>query len=129
MTLIKKIYSHILLLLLPAFANGASLNYQLSAPLPGSGATEVSTIAQYAPFLFPFLLSVAAGSAFVMFTYGAIQYMASGGNPSKTGEAKSIMTDAIIGLLLAVGSVFILRTINPALVELNLNIPNIPSTN
>ena len=129
MTLIKKIYYHILLLLLPAFANGASLNYQLSAPLPGSNATEVSTIAEYAPYLFPFLLSIAAGSAFVMFTYGAIRYMASAGNPSKTGEAKSIMTDAIIGLLLAIGSVLILRTINPALVELNLNIPNIPSTN
>ena len=59
-----------------------------------------------------------------MFIRGAIQYMASGGNPSRAGEAKNIMTDAIIGLLLAVGSVLILRTINPALVELDLNIPS-----
>lgn len=108
-------------------ATPAEVNYKLAAPIPGSGTEEVSTIEQYFRYLFPFLLSIAAVSALVMFIYGAVRYMASAGNSSRAGEAKSIMTDAIIGLLIAVGSVLILRTINPALIELDLNIPTVRS--
>lgn len=121
----RMLYYRVLLFLAPIAVYGAAPEYRLAAPIPGSGDNAVTTISEYAPYIFPFLLSVAAGSALVMFIYGAIKYMASGGNPSRTGDAKNIMTDAIIGLLIAVGSVLILRTINPALVELDLNLPRV----
>ncbi len=110
----------IFLLALPLlFAVAAE--YKFAAPLPG-GKTSANTIVDYAQYFFPVLLSVTAGLALVVFVIGAAEYMASGGNPSRMGGAKDRMTNAIFGLLLAITSVLILRTINPNLLNLELNL-------
>ncbi len=102
-------------------ARAQEVIYKLAAPLPG-GEPAVSNFTDYAQFLFPFLLSLASVLALVMFTLGAIQYMFSdGGAGNKDGKDK--MTSAVLGLLLAAGSVLILETINPNLITLKIDIP------
>ena len=110
------------LVILPILAHAAE--YKFAAPLPG-GHSSANTIVDYAKYLFPVLLSIAAGSAFLMFVIGAIEYAASGGNPGRIDSAKGRMTNAILGLLLAIFSVLILQTINPHLLDLQLNLENV----
>ena len=101
-------------------ARAQEVIYKLATPLPG-GEETVSNFTDYAQFLFPFMLSIASILALTMFTIGAIQYMFSdGGEGNKDGKDK--MTNAILGLLLAAGSVLLLETINPKLITLEIDI-------
>ncbi|MEK7643139.1 MAG: pilin [Patescibacteria group bacterium] len=108
---------------LPLFVS-AEIQYGLSAPLPGGSlATKTSpqivdSFFAYVRLLFPFLLSIAVISALTMTVFGGIQYMASGGNPSKISEARGRIQNAVFGLGIAVFSVLILNTINPNLTKL-----------
>ncbi len=121
----KKI-SIIFLILMPVAVYAQDLSYYLSAPLPGltGDKPKVTNLADYISYLFPFLLSIAAILAFVMFVIGGIEYMIRSG-AENTQEAKNRIRDALLGLLLAVGSVLILQTINPNLVTLKLDIEKI----
>ena len=114
------------MILLP-LASAAEVTYKLAAPLPG-GPVEIDEggdFISYMKYLFPFLLSVAAIAALVMFVVGGIQYMASAGNASTVEAAKEKMTQAVVGLILALGAVLILRTINPRLVQMEINIKEV----
>ncbi len=125
----KNIFIGYIFLLSPAFVYADEMVYKLSAPLPaGSGeGTQVSTFIQYIGYLFPFLLFLASILALVMFTLGAIQYMFSEGASGNQG-GKEKMTSAILGLLLAAGSVIMLETINPELINLKIDTQNLPET-
>lgn len=119
----------IFLILIPAAVFAQDLSYNLSAPLPGLAGNKlkVTNLADYISYLFPFLLSIAAILAFVMFVIGGIEYMIRSG-AENTQEAKNRIRDALLGLLLAVGSVLILQTINPNLVTLKLDVPKIKAS-
>ncbi len=107
--------------LFPYIVSAESLVYKLAAPIPGGGG-EVETFTQYVSFLFPFMLSVAAISALVMFILGGIEYTLGGASPERMKSGKERISNAIWGLLLAVFSVLILQTINPNLVIMNLDV-------
>lgn len=53
-----------------------------------------------------------------MIIFGGYMYITAAGNNSEMGKAKSIITDAIIGLLLALVSYLVLYVINPDLIKL-----------
>lgn len=105
--------------------------YTLIAPIPGPEGVKTATgLASYLQALFPFLLSVAAGLAFVMIVVGGIFYMTSAGNPAAVGSAKERIKAALIGLLIAVSSYLIINAINPNLLTLDFSgsITPIPSS-
>lgn len=56
---------------------------------------------------------------------GGAQWLLSAGNPSKIGEAKSRITNAIFGLIILMSSYVILTTINPDLVKNTFDLPSI----
>lgn len=92
------------------------------APIPGTqpatgGATNLPT---YLSGLFKVGIAAAGVLAFLMLVIGGITYMSTDVWTNKE-EGKEIMKNAIGGLLLALLSFAILYTINPALVEFNLN--------
>lgn len=58
-------------------------------------------------FGFELVFSISAG----MIAWGAIKLMAAGGNEKSIGEAKSIMTSAIIGIAIAVAAWTIVNTV------------------
>ncbi len=106
--------------------------YKLLAPLPGISTREdmsecvkdgkpCATASTFIPGLFKLIIAIAGGLAVVKIIFGGIQYMSTDAFTGKS-EAKDTIQNAIWGLLLAIGAWLILYTVNPNLVEFNLNI-------
>jgi uncharacterized membrane protein YgcG len=100
----------------------------ISASIPGtydtSNAAATSPGAFIADF-YQYALVIGGILAFGVIVYGGIRYMTSAGNPSGQGDAKEWIQAAIMGILLLAGAYFILKVINPNLV--NLNLPSLQS--
>ena len=111
-------------LLLPARAD----QIVISSNLPGVNATSTGPGGFVANF-YQFALWIAGLLAFAVIIYGGVKYMASGGNPSAQSDAKEWIEAALIGLLLLVGAYFILKVINPQLLNLNSPTPPQQTTN
>ncbi len=89
------------------------------AQTPASSALPADLVNQFLNFAF-----LGAGLlAFGMVVYGGIKYTLSAGNIASQADARDQITQALIGLLLLVGSGLILRTINPALINIELKHP------
>lgn len=110
-----------------------SNDYQLLAPIPiGGGSGSVNSVStnnfsDYAQNIISFLIGFAAVLAVLMIMFGGFTYMTSealGGKES----GKEMMLNAVYGLLLILASFLILQTINPELLNLNLNIGSITGT-
>jgi len=104
--------------------------YEFEIPLPKVGLPEVggvspgSSPASYIRYLFVFGLGIAGILAFAMIVIAGIKYATAGGNESQIRDARDQISQAILGLLLLMASYLILKTINPALVNLSaLEIP------
>lgn len=67
--------------------------------------------------IYSFLITIVGICALFMITMGGYMYLTSAGNTALAGKAKSVITDAIIGLVLALLAYLIFYTINPALVN------------
>jgi len=106
--------SMILMSPMPAFA------YKLLEPLPGLNNVNV-TLSSYLKWLFPFTLTVVAILAVLMIVVGGLELVGGGSEGLKTSGKKKI-EGAVYGLLLAISAYLILNTINPNLVNMNLDI-------
>ena len=71
---------------------------------------------QYLDNLYEYLLGLVGIAALGAMVYGGVLYITAAANPSKLGEAKRWINNAIFGLLLAAFSYVLLYTINPDLV-------------
>ncbi len=100
--------------------------YTLLAPIPlngpGSGESETTNAATFLPGLFKLMIGIATALAVIMLIFGGIKYMSTDAIGGKS-DARATIENAIWGLLLAISAWLILYTINPKLVEFNLNIP------
>ncbi len=74
---------------------------------------NVEGLGSFTKKIFDIAMMVVGGLAGIAFIIGAVQYMASSGNPTTAGEGKSKMISAILGVTLTLGSLIILRSINP----------------
>lgn len=132
----KKIFVVSLTLLITANFLAITAVYAASyvplAPLPGTtvnvdGKEVVQNAGNYIKGAFNLAIGIAAALAIIMIIVGGIQYMGTESIGGKGAGLKKIK-DAVLGLLLALGSYVILLTINPALVNFNVNIPAITSS-
>ncbi len=96
-----------------------SYNYTLLEKIPGIDSKNLN-FAAYLSAIYKLAIWIVGLCALFMFLVGAFMYMLSAANTSKIGSAKSIMQDALIGLVLALSSYLILYVINPDLVNLKL---------
>jgi hypothetical protein len=92
---------------------------ELEVALPFIGKSP-ATPADYISGLYRIAIYAAIIAAIIMITIAGINYAIAADNPNKQKEALGQIQDAIIGLVLILASVLLLRTINPALVSLNL---------
>ncbi len=88
-------------------------DYVPLAPLPGINPSPAD-VGAYIQQFFNLGIRLAIVLAVLMFVIGGVEYMMSEGVTSKD-SAKKRMSGAVIGLLLAISSVLILQTINPAI--------------
>ena len=91
--------------------------YKLLAPI-GSFTQAPDDIGSYFNTIIKIAIGLCAVLAVIMIVIGGIQYMGDESIFGKT-EAKSQITKAILGLLIALGSYAILNTINPDLLGKN----------
>lgn len=69
-------------------------------------------------FFLTFGIGIAGGVAFLLLVYGSFKLVFSAGDPKAVGEAREVITAAIIGLLVIVFSVFLLRLIGISILGL-----------
>lgn len=104
--------------------SSSSLNYTLLEKIPG--ASNGSDLAGYITALYNAALALIVLSAILMLTIGGFMYLTSAGNTSLAGTAKGVITDALIGLIIAIVAYLVLYVINPELVKVTLT--SLPST-
>lgn len=97
--------------------------YKLLAPI-GNLTEAPKDIGSYFNIIFKIAIGLCGALAVIMIIIGGIQYMGDESIFSKT-EAKSKITAAIFGLLIALGSYALLNTINPALLGGKINIKQV----
>jgi hypothetical protein len=122
---------------MPVFADSkVSNDYTLLEPLPcipsatftcPSATVTKTDVTQYVNYIFRLGIALAAFLAVFMFTVGAFQYMTSEATGAKS-DAKSRMTNSILGLLAALISYTVLYTIDPRLVQINANVDKLNIT-
>ncbi len=92
------------------------VSYALEAEYKTFGGRTISdgsSLGDYIAYYFNFGLVFAAGAAVLIMIFAGINYLISGDNFSKRLIAKKMIFNSLFGLLLALGSVLILNTINP----------------
>lgn len=94
----------------------SSLVYTPMEEIPGQG--RPTDFYEYVSALYKFGIGAVGIAALLMLTIGGFMYASSAGNTSSIGTAKKVITDAIVGLVLALTSYLLLYTINPDLVTL-----------
>lgn len=100
---------------------------ELGVPIPGltfgqvelkNGNIEVPFLAQYISAVQRYLIGLSVTAALVMIVYGGFLYLL-GASIGEIGRGKTIITDAIIGLLFVLGSYTILHIVNPNTTKLD----------
>ncbi|MEI7749732.1 MAG: pilin [Candidatus Moraniibacteriota bacterium] len=122
----KKIYPTIIvltLILLPLYFNPTPVHSLAYTPLEAiPGVTNASDFPSYLSGIYKFALWSVGIAAMFMITIGGAMYLTSAGNTSAMGNAKNVIEDAIIGLILAISAWFLLNFINPAILSGDLSI-------
>jgi hypothetical protein len=102
--------------------DNSNVEYTLLEPLPdldkGANST-VSTIkfSDYVKYTFNLFVALSAAAAVFMIVLGGFQYITTDSWMGKNEGVKKV-TNALLGLLLVLGSYLLLRTIDPRLVEI-----------
>lgn len=112
---------------IPEGEDGSTTGYCLLAPLPGVGdetgyVDTSSGIEKYINSLIRLVLGLITVLSVLMIVVGGIEYMSTVNIGEKEG-AKHRITQALLGLMVAIGSYAILNTINPNLVNITIHIP------
>lgn len=98
------------------------LEYTPMEPIPGFEASSVKgeTFVTFISNLYKFGIWTVGICALIMIAIGGYMYAASGGNNASMEKAKGFITDAIVGLILALLAYLILYIINPELVKIKM---------
>lgn len=95
------------------------------APLPGFPTSGELTLGDWLRAFFTLLIVVAGILAFIMIVIGGIRYATEDAVSGKS-EGRKMIENAVLGLVLALGSWVILNTINPNLASnLSITIPTV----
>lgn len=90
----------------------------ITGAIPDAFHINTSSIAELAAGAYKFIAGIAGIAAVVVMMAGGYVWLFAGGNASKVTEAKSLITSAVLGLFLVLGSYMILNLINPELIKL-----------
>ncbi len=101
-------------------ADPGNYNYTLLEKIPGQ-ESATGNLPSYVQAVLNATMMIIVLSAVFMISVGGFLYLTSAGNTSRAGQAKSIITDAILGLILALVAYLVLYIINPDLVTLQIN--------
>lgn len=98
---------------------GSQIELQVHLPTAEGAVTAVPNLGAYVATFYRYAIRGAIIAAVIAMMIGGVLWMTSAGTGS-LGKARTIIANAIIGLLIALGSFVTLETINPELVHLNI---------
>lgn len=101
-------------------------DYALMESLPNMAANSTPSLGVYLQNMFNIGLGVAGVLAVIMITIGGVLYMTTEAVGGKS-SAKSIINNAVLGLVLALASFLLLKTINPAFINAPLTLKPVPA--
>jgi hypothetical protein len=107
-----------------------SYKYKTLVSIPGLGdsngevAIAPDSLGVYLQVIFNYVIGIAIALAVVMIIWGGVTYATTEAMGGKQA-GKTIITDALYGLALALGSYLILNTINPDLLKFDLQLDKI----
>jgi len=88
--------------------------------IPGINKPTDGNLPTFIAYFFGFGAYIAIIIAAISFAIGAVQFSISAINPSAKKEGKDRMIGSTIGLFLCLTAVIILKTINPAIIDINI---------
>lgn len=88
----------------------------------GTDLTWDTSLPDIIKYVYLFSVGICGAVALLSILIGAIKYVGAAGNPSKMSDAKEQIFSAILGVIILLSSYLILNTINPDLVNFNLNL-------
>ena len=94
---------------------GVDIGLEFSTPTKEGEKLSINFIGEYITAVYSWLIGIAVVFAVVIVIVGGIQYMVSGGSKQGVTELKKRIGNALIGLVLLLGSYVILYTTNPQL--------------
>ncbi len=92
------------------------LNYTLLEEIPGQAGTS-GDLGSYLERLYKFVFWAVGIAALFMLTVGGFMYVTSAGNTARVSTAKTIIVDALLGIIIALFAWLFLYVLNPDLVE------------
>ncbi len=104
----------VIIIIMPLSTSAVNISMSIPSPEGSRGNTPAETVRNF----YSFSLAIAGLLAFGAVVIAAIEYSASGGNPSKQSDAKDRIRSAILGILLLAGAALIFNTINPEITQL-----------
>ena len=117
---IKKIgllFFSISILVLPSLV-AASFEYTPMETIPGSTAPK--DFCEYIQAVYKFGIWTVGIAGMFMIMFGGYTYLLSAGNNSTMQKGKGFITDAIIGIIMALTAYILLYIINPDLLEIKI---------
>jgi|GEM_PF-5106809 len=101
------------------------LQLQLQVPIGNLSLMIISnsSIGQYIKAVYVFASAVTVALAIIMIMIGGVQWILSGGEPNKIGEAKNTIIKALLGMFIALFAVFMLQTVSPGTVTFQPIVP------
>jgi len=111
--------------ILADFALAADIQVQI--PIPSTGGTQTASFTDFGAYMrtvYQFIIGAVGILAVMVIMWAGFLWMTARGNAEQVGRAKGYIGGAILGLVLTLGSFFILNIINPKLVEMQF--PTMP---
>ena len=102
--------------------NIANAQYIPLAPLPGIDGQSI-TLGGYVSAAFKIGIGLAGVFAVLMIVISGVQFIGGAASPSARTEATGRITNALFGLIIALGAWLLLNTINPDLTDTNIKFP------
>jgi hypothetical protein len=117
---IKKLFLTFIVcaLFIPAISWAGPFDYTPLEKIPGSDSVVMTDFYVYINAVYKFGIWAIGIAALLMISIGGYMYITSAGNNSSMEKAKSVITDAVIGLILALTAYLLLYVINPDLVKI-----------
>lgn len=110
-----------LIIIFPLIASAASPSLTTNAC---SGVGDASSIPKCVNQVYIWSMAVGALLALLMIVVGGIMTLTSAGNAARASRGREYITSSVVGLALLFGAYLLLRTINPDLVNFNINSVN-----
>ncbi|OGG78068.1 hypothetical protein A3A36_02765 [Candidatus Kaiserbacteria bacterium RIFCSPLOWO2_01_FULL_52_12b] len=114
-----------------ATPKGAQSGFTALAPIPGltdtsnTSAVNSESLANFFNNLYKYLIGLAAVLAVVMIIWGGLEIAFNKDSVSKITDAKGRIVQAILGLILVLSPVLVFSIINPSILNLSVNLPEL----